>query len=146
MGLMANKAEKNKKTTTVIGEHTILQGNLITKNHVWVEGKVEGSIFAEESVYISEGSVVDGGIKAKEVKIFGEVNGDVEVENLTKLEPGARLRGSVETCGLSIAEGAVFNGKCKMKKDSTSTSHQDNKEEKTPKDKVQPFGQKAAQA
>ena len=68
-----------------------------------------GSVIGKETEF--KGSLKD---KAKSVSIGGKVVGDVNCEGKVELFSSGSLEGKVKASDLTIAEGALFNGECRM--------------------------------
>lgn len=75
-----------------------------------------GDISAAETVTLSEGSRVLGGVTAKTLLCAGEVTGDLQVTDSVRLESKSRINGNITTASLSVEEGAVINGNVRIGK------------------------------
>ena len=56
-------------------------------------------------------------IEAKEVRVGGQVTGNIKVKGYLELTSTARIFGDIETSEISIERGAVINGKINMVKE-----------------------------
>lgn len=108
------KGREKFKIDSVVGKETEFKGSLRHKKSIRIEGKFEGEIEVGETLIIGEDAVIRANIKAKSVSIRGKVVGDVNCEGKIELLSSASLEGKVKTSGLTIAEGAFFNGECRM--------------------------------
>lgn len=99
---------------TLIGEGTVLQGEVRFAEGLRVDGEVRGDVIAEESassvVVISENAKVHGRVKAAHVIINGEVHGPVESHVLLELQPKARVVGDIRYDALEMHQGAQVDG------------------------------------
>jgi len=84
---------------------------LFTRNRFNIGCHTQEEI-AEKTV--GEDAVIKANIKAKSVSIGGKVVGDVNCEGKVELFPSGSLEGKVKASDLTIAEGALFNGECRM--------------------------------
>lgn len=101
---------------TLVGEGTVLHGNLSFTDGLRVDGEVHGDIEAigERSiVVISENARVCGKLKAGHVIINGEVRGPVQSHDLLELQPKARVVGDVRYELLEMHQGALIEGEIK---------------------------------
>ena len=108
--------KKNKNTIeSLIGATTRIDGNLVFKGGLRIDGHVRGNITAEPSegsmLVISENARVEGEIRAAHVVVNGEVTGTVFSFELLELQPKARINGDVTYNSLEMHGGAVVSGR-----------------------------------
>ena len=112
------KRKKSKKvegkTNSLIGPGTEFKGTLKDREGVRIDGKFEGEIETGGSLIIGEDAIVNANIKAATVIISGKVKGDIDCEGKVEIYPTSSLEGKVKASDLTIAEGAFFNGECRM--------------------------------
>jgi len=108
------KGEEKFKTGSVIGKETEFKGSLKDKESIRIDGKFEGEIEVGGTLIVGEDAVIKANIKAKSVSIGGKVVGDVNCEGKVELFSSGSLEGKVKASDLTIAEGALFNGECRM--------------------------------
>jgi cytoskeletal protein CcmA (bactofilin family) len=108
------KREEKLKTNSVIGKETELKGNLKDRESIRIDGKFEGEIEVGGNLIVGEDAVIKANIRAKSVSIGGKVVGDVTCEGKVELFSSGSLEGKVKASDLTIAEGAFFNGECRM--------------------------------
>jgi cytoskeletal protein CcmA (bactofilin family) len=99
-----------------IGKGTRVSGKLSFKASARIDGEADGEITGDEIV-ISAGAVVTARITASRVSIAGTVSGEIAARERVELLPSARVRCSISTPSLVLAEGAKFDGDCKMPRD-----------------------------
>lgn len=114
---------------TIIGAGTVVEGLLKAAASTRIEGTVNGDITSEGVVVIANEGVVNGNITAVDVKISGNVKGNLNISGKTELVSCGRLTGDIRTGSLSIDETAVFQGNCKM----NSVAEEENGKEEEPK-------------
>lgn len=105
---------------TVIGLHTKLEGTITAEGTIRIEGNVKGDVFIEGNVVIGNSAVITGNLKADNIELHGAVEGNIQVKELLKLSPTARLYGDISVKSFVTDEGALFQGNCNMASD-TST-------------------------
>jgi cytoskeletal protein CcmA (bactofilin family) len=103
------------KIETIIGLETEINGNLTTSQSVRIDGRVKGEVRAE-AVVVGSAAVVMGDIFADHVTLAGKVKGNITAKDQFELLSSGQLIGDIETGKLIIAEGALFEGHCQMKK------------------------------
>jgi len=99
---------------TVIGHSIKIEGDLVSNGSIAVEGEVIGSIKTEQTLKIGAQAKVTAEVKAQSAIISGKVEGNIVVEDKLDLNESAEVTGDITAKIVSIAAGAVFNGKCTM--------------------------------
>lgn len=99
---------------TVIGHSIKIEGDLVSNGSIAVEGEVIGSIKTEQTLKIGAQAKVTAEVKAQSAIISGKVEGNIVVEDKLDLNESAEVTGDITAKVVSIAAGAVFNGKCTM--------------------------------
>ncbi len=100
-----------------IGKAVRIVGQIFTKEDLYVDGDVEGTIESQENrVTIGPNGRVQAGIRAREVVILGQVQGNVEASDKVDIRKEAKLVGDITTARISIEDGAVFKGSIDIKK------------------------------
>lgn len=99
---------------TLIGEGTVIQGELKFSDGLRIDGEVLGDVVAtgdaRSVLVISDKARVVGKVKASHVIINGEVTGPVIAEDLLELQPKARIVGDVKYEALEMHQGATIDG------------------------------------
>lgn len=93
-----------------------MQGTLTFRDPVnlRINGSFEGTLDTKGNLTIGENATIKAGIRGENIIVAGRVYGDVVAEKELKLMSPARITGNITTPRLSIAEGAVLEGKCHM--------------------------------
>ena len=113
MGLF-KKEDDLSRLDTLIGNGTILEGTLTSRESICIEGTVRGKVLCEGSVIVGPKGRVDADIYAETVLVGGEVNGNIVSKSKLEITTNGKLRGDIKTGSLIIAEGVLFEGKCQM--------------------------------
>lgn len=106
----------------VIGEGTIIKGDIQSSGDLRVDGTIEGTVYTKSKFVLGNSGRVTGDIFAKNADISGSVKGNVNIGEILFLKSSARINGDIETGKLIIESGGEFNGKCVMGKSSTKSS------------------------
>ena len=105
---------KQPPIRSLIGEGTLLTGEVRFTDGIRIDGEVRGDVIADGDdpnlVVISEKARVHGKVKGGHVIINGEVNGPVESHELLELQPRARIFGDVRYESLEMHQGASISG------------------------------------
>jgi len=87
-----------------------INGEIRTQEELLVDGEVEGLMESQSLVTVGPKGKVHANIKAREVVIYGEVRGNVEVSHKLAIRDQGSLIGDVKSAGISIDDGAYFKG------------------------------------
>ena len=94
-----------------IGKAVKIDGQIYSKEDLYVDGDVEGTIeLQEHRLTIGPNGKVHSNIKAREVVILGNVQGNVEASDKLEVRKDARVVGDIKTARLVIEDGAYFKG------------------------------------
>lgn len=113
MALFKKESDLNR-LDTLVGNGTVFEGALTSKESICVEGTVRGKLVCDGSVIVGEKGRVDADIIADTVLLGGEVNGNIVARTKLEITTSGKLRGDIKTGSLIIAEGVLFEGKCQM--------------------------------
>jgi len=97
-----------------LGPDTSITGKLSFSAPTRIDGKLKGEIRATDLLIIGEQAVVEGAVRAQQLMLHGEVQGDVMGVERVEIVAGGRLKGSVHTPVLIVHEGAILDGDCKV--------------------------------
>ena len=110
---MFGKSKKQPAIRSLIGEGTVVQGELRFDAGLRIDGEVLGDVVATEPtslLVISENARVQGKVMAGHVIINGSVHGPVVATILLELQPKARIVGDVHYEALEMHQGATIDG------------------------------------
>ncbi|WP_059410481.1 bactofilin family protein [Cupriavidus basilensis] len=107
--------KKGLAIDTLIGQHTVIQGDLTFSGGLRLDGRVRGNVtaLAEQSsmLVISEKGVVEGEVRVGHLILNGTVTGPVHAAELLELQPHARVYGEVHYAALEMHQGALVEGR-----------------------------------
>jgi cytoskeletal protein CcmA (bactofilin family) len=110
---MFNK-KKQPAIRTLIGEGTVIVGELRFTDGLRIDGEVQGDVVAAGErtsiLVISEKARVVGQVRAGHVIINGSVTGPVHSSELLELQPKASIVGDVSYQSLEMHQGATIHG------------------------------------
>lgn len=105
-----------KNAETIIGPSIKVKGNFHGDGNIVVEGIVEGNIKTKKFFLQGAQSLIDANIEAKDSKISGQVNGNLNIENYLEITNSAKIKGDIKANIISIEKGAIINGHIQMGK------------------------------
>jgi len=105
--------KKQAPIRTLIGEGTVIRGELRFSDGLRIDGEVVGDVIADGEgsiLVISERARVTGKVLAAHVIINGTVVGPIESDGLLELQPKAQITGDVRYEILEMHQGATIDG------------------------------------
>jgi len=103
---------------SVIGtDLTILGQNIaiISQNRLQIDGDVRGDVVGKQVTISSEGSVI-GTVSAEKIEVHGGIKGAIRAA-VVIVHPTAQVDADILHQSLSVAEGALLEGRLKKSKD-----------------------------
>ena len=102
---------ENRVSTATIGKAVKIVGQIYSKEDLYVDGEIEGTMEAlEHKLTIGPHGAVHAGIKAREVVALGNITGNVEASDKIEIHKEAKLVGDIRTSRIIIEDGAYFKG------------------------------------
>ena len=99
------------ENATMIGKSVRIHGELSGSEDLIMDGELHGTIrLPGNRLTIGPAARVRGDIAAKEVVIFGRLDGDVRATGRVELRATALMQGNIYAGSLSIEENAAFRG------------------------------------
>ena len=114
MGSISSMFSKNtEKLESFIGINSNFKGDIKTQGTVRIDGTVEGNI---ESDWLILGgtSYLKGNAISKGIIVGGRVDGNLTAREIIEIKTKGQVTGELATSKLSIAEGAMFDGRSSM--------------------------------
>ncbi len=105
-------AESNGEYPTVLGTDAVFKGELQFEKGVRLLGKFEGEITTKGQLLIADGAMLTGNVKAGNIRVDGNVKGNLNAGEKVQLTGSARVEGDLQASRLEVAEGAVLVGRC----------------------------------
>jgi cytoskeletal protein CcmA (bactofilin family) len=98
----------------LIGQATLIEGNVRYSGGLHVEGRIIGDIVAEDGdtamLSIGETGSVEGNIHVANLVVHGAVHGDVTATGKITVSARARISGNVRYRIIELESGAEING------------------------------------
>jgi len=104
----------SRKLETIVGSDTRIAGKASVKGTIRIDGIVEGDVQADWVVVGETGKIL-GNTRTRGMVVGGSVEGDIEATETVELREKATMVGEIHAPKLAISEGAVFDGRARMK-------------------------------
>jgi cytoskeletal protein CcmA (bactofilin family) len=129
----------------IINSSTTIIGDLNSEGDMRIDGIIKGYVSSKSRLVMGPTSKIDGDIKAANLEVSGEVNGNIYVTELLTVKASAKINGDIVSNKLIIEAGAEFNGHCNMKEGKNVLKKIENTELPTSKTFDQPLKQNIVQ-
>ena len=107
----------SQKLETIVGNDTRIAGKVSVKGPIRIDGTVEGDVQADWVVVGVTGKIL-GNTRTRGMVVGGSVEGNIEAAETVELREKATMVGEIHAPKLAISEGAVFDGRARMKGES----------------------------
>jgi len=111
---MIGKKRRSAKIDSLIGQDSVVQGDILFSGGLHIDGTVKGNIVATSEysqLTVSEYGAIEGEVRVPNVALNGQVVGDVHANEKIELASEARVSGTVYYSLIEMAIGAEVNGK-----------------------------------
>lgn len=114
--------------TTYIAPSAKVVGKISGRGAYVFCGSAEGECEVEGPLTLAEGARWKGTLRATDVIVAGEVDGDVIATDRVEIASTARISGSLAGSSIAVAEGAVIDGEIKVTSGETPVTFQEKRE------------------
>jgi cytoskeletal protein CcmA (bactofilin family) len=104
-----NEPDRPRKESLIASDLTI-EGKIEGAGSVRIAGKFKGDVNVQGDLTIEAGAKLTGGVRAQQVIIAGELEGNIEGAARVELQPTAVVSGDVKAGSLTVAAGARMRG------------------------------------
>jgi len=115
-GARQSKPSRPREYNSHVHEGTEIEGKVSFSGTVLVNGRVRGEIVSNDTLVIGEKGVINASIRSGVVEVSGEVVGNISATERIELHPSCRVYGDIEAPVVTIDEGALLEGQCRMTK------------------------------
>ena len=111
--------KNTEKLESLIGASSSVKGEITTKGTLRVDGSVDGNISADW-VVIGEKAGIRGDITARGIIVGGRIDGNLKAKEIVEIKNKGHVFGEIFTSKLTIAEGAIFDGRSSMHREESN--------------------------
>lgn len=102
--------DKSASSATLINEGCKITGTISGTGSYLVNGEIDGDCELDGTVTIAPNGLWKGTIKASDVIVAGQVEGDIIAAGKVEITDSAHIIGTVSGEAIAVAEGAVVEG------------------------------------
>jgi cytoskeletal protein CcmA (bactofilin family) len=103
---------------TVIGEKISIEGDIRGEEHLVIEGSMKGNVEMEKNNFtIGSMGRVEGEINAQNVKVSGQMIGNIKTHGKVEITKEADFMGDIKAKSISVEDGAYFKGSIELEKE-----------------------------
>ncbi len=95
---------------SVIAADLTIEGKIEGSGDVRIAGRFKGDVNVQGNLTIEHGAKLNGGVRAKQVLVSGELEGNIESASLVELRDSAVLVGDLKAGSLTVAAGSKIRG------------------------------------
>jgi cytoskeletal protein CcmA (bactofilin family) len=122
--MAGSKNGQSNPAPTLISKGCVVHGRIESDVFVRIDGHIKGDLIIGEGLIIGENGIIEGNIKAREIVVFGTVNGSVTADSID-IKSSGNILGELHTNSLQVETGATYIGnvimdKVQLKKESTA--------------------------
>ena len=94
-----------------LGKSVAVKGHLMSGEDLTIDGEVDGTIeVLEHRLTIAATGTVRADVNARDIEIWGCIEGKLEAANLVCIRKGARFVGEIHSAGIVVEEGGYIKG------------------------------------
>ena len=103
---------------TVVGENISIEGNIRGDEHLVIEGSMKGNVEMQKHNFtVGLKGRVEGEIIAQNVKVSGQMIGNIKTQGKVEITKEADFIGDIRTKSISVEDGAYFKGSIELDKE-----------------------------
>ncbi len=108
-------AKNKKEFNGFYDSGAAFDGKLSFEGTMRIDGSFEGTIHSSDTLIVGESGEVEGDIEVKNLTVNGTLRGTVKVDNKIEILEGARVFCEMTASpNLAVEPGAIFEGKINM--------------------------------
>lgn len=98
-----------------LSQTTTIQGEISGREDLVVRGQVRGKVaLPDNDLLVDERGRVEAEVRVKNIRIKGEVVGNITASGKVFIERTGRMRGDLSAAVISVEDGAQFKGTVKI--------------------------------
>ena len=107
-----------------LGRSVIFKGQILSRENFAIEGEVEGTIeMVEHRLTIGTDGNVRANVKARDLELFGSMQGSIEAVDKVYIRKGAKFVGNIHCGGIVIEDGAYIKAGIELSRKPADEQH-----------------------
>jgi cytoskeletal protein CcmA (bactofilin family) len=108
----------------ILGRSVIFKGQILSRENLAIEGEVEGTIdmIGHRLTIGTEGNV-RANVKARDIELFGSMQGSIEAVDKVYIRKGAKFVGDIHCGGIVIEDGAYIKAAIDLSRQPAGEQH-----------------------
>lgn len=102
---------------SLVDAHTHFDGVFRTTQDLRVDGRCEGQIHCDGTLFVSESAVVSARVQAGRVSVAGSLQGEIRCRSRFEIIATGRVNGRVLAGTVVVHDGAFFDGELRMRRE-----------------------------
>ena len=103
--------KKMDAINSIVGEGSVLRGEITTPGSLHVAGEVQGTIKAEKDVFVAHKGKVIGDVEGSRVVVSGTIEGNITARTGLEILKTGKVFGEINCHRLMIEEGSSYQGR-----------------------------------
>jgi cytoskeletal protein CcmA (bactofilin family) len=108
------QSPSKEEISAYLGKETVFEGKMTFEGIFRLDGKFVGEIFESGTLIVGETALIKGKVGLQTIIINGTVEGEIYAKIRVEIHPTGKVYGSLFTPILTINEGGILEGYCKM--------------------------------
>jgi cytoskeletal protein CcmA (bactofilin family) len=108
--------KRENQMNAFLGSDPEFEGRLSFSGAVRIDGAFKGEIVSEGTLIVGETARMASEIDVAHIIISGEVHGNITAQKRLEVRAPGRIIGNIQSPTITIDEGVVFEGQCRMEK------------------------------
>ena len=105
---------------SLVAKDAVWEGKLTCGGNVRIEGTLHGEVETTATLFVAADARVDGTVRARNVTLAGEIQGNLHCQERLEILPGGAARGEVDTGTLVVHEGAFIDSRFQMRREAAT--------------------------
>ena len=101
---------------SALGAGALVQGKLSFDEPVQIDGSLSGEVISSSTLVVGPTGKIEADVQAKELIVYGKVEGNIKVSKSIIVHTDASLDGVVQTELLKLSKGGTLNADCTVGK------------------------------
>lgn len=115
--------EPERRAGATIGKAVRIIGDVYSEEDLFIDGEIQGGLDVKNSkLTIGPNGRAKSDVKAREVVIQGQVQGNVEATQKITIRKDGTLVGNIKTSGIIIEDDAYFKGSIDITRNTTESA------------------------